>query len=63
MKDKQGSRVWEKMITLCNEDELERLMKTFFAGKLLQLAKHSFANFVVQRLFERCTSEEMVRIN
>lgn len=62
MENKHASRIWEKVILLCSEDDLERLFKSFMQENLVQLSTNSFANFIVQRLLERCKTEEMVRI-
>jgi len=59
IKDKQGSRVYEKMVSCCDETRLERLINVHFRQELKTLCLHPFANFVVQRLFERCPSEEI----
>uniref|UniRef100_A0A5S6QN39 PUM-HD domain-containing protein n=1 Tax=Trichuris muris TaxID=70415 RepID=A0A5S6QN39_TRIMR len=60
--DKQASRFWEQLIRFSPNSFLNELYPKHLQNHLIKLSVHRFANFPVQRYFERCSNVETVSL-
>ncbi|KAH7700028.1 hypothetical protein AAVH_32856, partial [Aphelenchoides avenae] len=59
-KDKEASRVWEKLVSGIDEDLRQTLFASALSGRLRDLAAHKYANYPLQRMISLSKSEESV---
>ncbi|GMS95399.1 hypothetical protein PENTCL1PPCAC_17574 [Pristionchus entomophagus] len=60
LKGKNSSRVWERVVTLCDEESRLQLWQMCMGGsRVAQLAKDSAAFFVIQTLVKNTKGEEL----
>ncbi|KAM4014420.1 nucleolar protein 9 isoform 1-T2 [Anomaloglossus baeobatrachus] len=59
LKDETSSRLFEKILEVSEQKQLNRLYKAQFKGQLRELSAHPIANYTVQRLIRAIQSKKL----
>ena len=59
--DNIGSHLVEQIVKVATDDLYDEILRGYFLGHILDMAKHPVANFVLQRLITKTGTKEQVR--